>query len=146
MTFRGNVTLSPTFSLQAYMEPFVSAGRYDTFRRIDEPRAATFWDQFETFDSGQVIETDGAIELDFDGDGTGDLGLGNPDFTFLSFRSNLVLRWEYSLGSTMFLVWQHGRTGFNSEGRFDFGSNVSDLFKADFENVLLFKVNYWISP
>ncbi|MCH7490560.1 MAG: carbohydrate binding family 9 domain-containing protein [Gemmatimonadetes bacterium] len=146
MTFRGNVTLSPTFSLQAYMEPFVSVGRYDTFRRIDEPRAATFWDQFETFDSDQVIETDGAIELDFDGDGTGDLGLGNPDFTFLSFRSNLVLRWEYSLGSTMFLVWQHGRTGFNSEGRFDFGSNVSDLFKADFENVLLFKVNYWISP
>ena len=146
MTFRGNVTLSPTFSLQAYVQPFVSAGRYDAFRRIDTPRAATFWGQFEDFESNRVIETDGDIGLDFDQDGAADLDLGNPDFTFMSFRSNLVLRWEYSLGSTMFLVWQHGRTGSNSEGRFDFGSNVSDLFKADFENVLLFKVNYWISP
>ena len=146
MTFRGNVTLSPTFSLQAYVQPFVSAGRYEAFRRIDEPRAATFWDQFETFDNGQMIETDGEIELDFDRDGTGDMDLGNPDFTFLSFRSNLVLRWEYSLGSTVFLVWQHGRNGSNSEGRFDIGNNFSELFTSDFENVLLVKLNYWINP
>ena len=146
MTLRANVTLSPTFSLQTYVEPFVSAGRYESFRRVVSPRAARFWDQFEDFDDQQVIDTDGEIGLDFDRDGVADTDIGNPDFTFLSFRSNLVLRWEYSLGSTVFLVWQHGRTGFNSQGRFNVRSSLSDLFAADQENVFLLKVNYWISP
>ena len=88
-----------------------------------------------------MIDTDGEIGLDFDRDGVADTDIGNPDFTFLSFRSNLVLRWEYSLGSTVFLVWQHGRTGFNSQGRFDVRSSLSDLFAADQENVFLMKVN-----
>ncbi len=28
------------------------------------------------------------------------------DFETLSFRSNLVLRWEWRRGSTLFLIWQ----------------------------------------
>ena len=81
-----------------------------------------------------------------DTNGNADVNLGNPDFTFMSFQSNVVLRWEYKLGSTVFFVWQHGRRDFNRNGQFRLGSNVSNLFQADAENVLLFKVNYWISP
>ena len=28
------------------------------------------------------------------------------DFRILSFRSNFVLRWEWTAGSTLFLIWQ----------------------------------------
>jgi hypothetical protein len=71
--------------------------------------------------------------------------LANPDFTVLSLRSNVVLRWEYSLGSTLFLVWQHGRSGFDPDGRFRLGSRVGDLFEAPATNVLMIKLNYWLS-
>lgn len=148
MTFRGNLTLSPTFTLQAYVQPFVSTARYEAFRRVVAPRANTFWGQFEDFTADQIVRPgDGPVELDFDRDGATDLQFNEPDFTYLSFRSNVVLRWEYLLGSTVFLVWQHGRTGYMSgEGQFDLGNNLDELFRSDFENVFLVKLNYWISP
>jgi hypothetical protein len=73
------------------------------------------------------------------------VALANPDFTVLSFRSNVVLRWEYKLGSTIFLVWQHGRSGGDSDGRFRFGERLGDIFRSEGENVFLVKVNYWLS-
>ncbi len=146
MTLRGNVTFSPTLSLQLYAQPFVSAGRYEGFKRVAAPRAEPFLAQFEDFEGDRVIDNDGEISLDFDADGTPEVELDNPNFTFLSFRSNLVLRWEYNLGSTIFLVWQHGRSEDNHDGRFNFRSGVGDIFRADAENVLLLKVNYWINP
>ena len=85
------------------------------------------------------------MTIDVAGDGQPDVTLGNPDFTVLSFRSNVVLRWEYQLGSTIFLVWQHGRSGSDTDGRFRFGDRMGDLFRSPADNVLLVKVNYWLS-
>lgn len=146
MTFRGNLTFSPTLSLQLYAQPFLSSGRYERYRRVTDPRAEPFWAQFETFDDDQITVTDDELSIDVDRDGAGDVDLDVPDFTVLSFRSNVVLRWEYSLGSTLFLVWQHGRNEDTTDGRFRFGAGIGDLFRADAENVFLVKVNYWISP
>ena len=36
---------------------------------------------------------------------------GDPDFRFQEFRSNIVARWEYKPGSSLFVVWAQGRTG-----------------------------------
>ena len=37
---------------------------------------------------------------------------GNPGgFNVQEFRSNVVFRWEYRPGSTLFLVWSQGREG-----------------------------------
>lgn len=148
LTLRSNLTFSPTLSLQVYAEPFVSAGQYVGFKRVSEPKAAgPFLNQFEDLGPGRSArDTDGNVDLDITNDGMTDVTLGNPDFTFLSLRSNVVLRWEYLLGSTAFLVWQHGRSDFNDDGRFQFGSNIDDLFSAQAQNVFLLKINYWISP
>jgi hypothetical protein len=146
MTVRGNVTFSPTLSLQLYAQPFVSTGRYEGFKRVATAKVEPFLAQFENFEGDQVINDDGEISLDFDADGTAEVELDNPDFTFLSFRSNLVLRWEYNLGSTIFLVWQHGRSEDNTDRDFNLGSSFGKIFSAEAENVLLLKVNYWISP
>ena len=37
--------------------------------------------------------------------------LRNRDFNTLSFRSNVVLRWEWRTGSTLYVVWQQDRVG-----------------------------------
>lgn len=146
MTFRGNATFTPTLSLQLYAEPFVSSGRYEGFRQIADPRGAHFADRFDDFGPDRLLtDADGNVGIDLDRDGAVEIELDNPDFTFLSFRSNVVLRWEYKLGSTIFLVWQHGRTDFTSDGRFRLGSNLGSLFEAPQTNTFLVKVNYWLS-
>jgi hypothetical protein len=143
-TFRGNVTFTPTLSLQLYWEPFVSSGDYVGYKRVVDPRGAHFDDRFEVFDDEQVIDDDGDISVDIDRNGAADIELGNPDFTYLSFRSNAVVRWEYRPGSTIFLVWQHGRGDHDSNGRFDLGRGLSSLWDADGANTFVVKVTYWL--
>ncbi len=42
-------------------------------------------------------------------DGEDTFSFEREDFKALSFRSNVVLRWEWRPGSTLFLVWQMNR-------------------------------------
>src|SRR6185503_9651830 len=138
--------LAPTLTLQIWAQPFVSAGHYVDYKRVSNPRAARFADRLEVFGNDRLIRSpEGDVSVDLDRDGTADFDLGDPDFTYLSFRSNTVLRWEYRPGSTLFLVWQHGRSEGSSEGQFQLSQNLRDLFGASSENTLLVKVNYWIS-
>lgn len=143
--FRGNVTFTPTLSLQLYAEPFVSSGRYNEYKQVADPRAELYADRFDKFNDDRLIVDGTDVSVDLDRDGTADLGIGNPDFTFLQFRSNAVLRWEYRPGSALFVVWQHGRSGFNGDGRFDFSRGVGDLFRQPGENTFVVKLNYWFS-
>ncbi|HXV85647.1 MAG TPA: DUF5916 domain-containing protein, partial [Gemmatimonadales bacterium] len=146
MTFRGNLTFAPNLTLQVYTEPFISSGDYTGFKRASSPRAATFAERFDTFGPDRLMVQDGEVSVDLDRDGTADLDLGNPDFSYLSFRSNLVMRWEYAPGSSLFVVWQHGRSHYQADGRFRLGPSLNDLFgAAQASNTFLVKVNYWIS-
>ena len=71
-------------------------------------------------------------------------GFDNPDFNIRNFNSNAVLRWEYRPGSTLFVVWNQGRSDFAADGRFQLRNNASDLFRAPGTNVLLIKMSYWL--
>ncbi len=53
-----------------------------------------------------MVEPDGSLTVT---DGDSRFTLPNRDFNVLSFRSNLVLRWEWRLGSTLYVVWQQDR-------------------------------------
>jgi len=71
---------------------------------------------------------------------------GNPDFNNRSLRGNMVLRWEYEPGSTLFLVWsqnRHGSMGLD-EAEFRPLPSVRDSFTDDGEDVFLIKLNYWM--
>ncbi len=68
----------------------------------------------------------------------------NPDFSFMQFRSNLVFRWEYKLGSTLYFVWAHDKSGW--ESLFNPISDISgDLMGIQGNNVFMFKLNFWFS-
>jgi len=145
MRLRANVTFTPTMSLQVYVEPFYSAGQYLGVQRVLDPRAPRWTDRMQWLGAGEVQrDPDGNFLIDLNADNTTDLAIGNPDFSVTSFRSNVVLRWEYRPGSTIFLVWQQGRSGFSSDGRYRFGDATQSLFATQPENVFLVKVNYWL--
>jgi hypothetical protein len=69
----------------------------------------------------------------------------NPDFRFRSLRSNLVVRCEYKPGSTLFLVWNHGQSGYNTDPTFSVFDELGNLLRDDQRNTFLVKVNYWLS-
>jgi len=58
-----------------------------------------------------------------------------------------VLRWEYRPGSTLFVVWTQQRGGFFPvDPSFDVGRDFGrELLRDRPLNVLLVKLNYWMS-
>jgi hypothetical protein len=145
LTTRVNYTFSRDLSLQLYAQPFMSAGEYTEFRRVTDPKAAAFDERFHTFSDSEVAydapNRRYTATLD---DGTS-VRFGNPDFTVRSLRSNAVMRWEYRPGSTLFLVWSHGRSDRVGSGSFDFSRGVDDLWRLQGTNVLMVKLNYWLN-
>jgi hypothetical protein len=146
-TFRINYTINPELSVEYYGQPFVSAGRYSNFKKITDTDADEFSDRYHIFTNDEISfnSIDNKYIIDENSDGTEDYALGNPDFNFRQFRSNLVVRWEYSPGSTLYLVWSQGRTSFDSNGVFSYGSDMKDLFGIVPHNVFLLKFSYWFS-
>jgi|WetSurSiteA1Bulk_404760.scaffolds.fasta_scaffold00109_7 hypothetical protein len=146
-TFRVNFTLNPELSLEYYGQPFVSAGKYTNFSRITEPDADKYTDRYHIFSGSEISYSipDNLYSVDENTDGTDDYYIGNPDFNFRQFRSNLVLRWEYLPGSTLYLVWSQGRTSTESTGTFSYGNDMKELFSVVPHNVFLIKLSYWFS-
>jgi hypothetical protein len=56
-----------------------------------------------------------------------------------------VVRWQYSPGSSFYLVWSQARSGFSPDGRFDLRNDVDDLFGIHPHDVFLVKFNRWFS-
>ena len=143
LTFRVDLNLSPEFSVQYYGSPFVSRGSYSKFKRVTDPDAKEYEDRFSVFNSPQVIGN--MYGLDENNDLISDYFIGNPDFNFHQFRSNLVAKWEYRLGSFIYFVWSSERTGRTN----DAGASAGDSFKLIRNvfpnNIFLVKLNYWFS-
>jgi hypothetical protein len=142
-TFRINYTINPELSIEYYGQPFVSAGKYSAFKKITVPDADKFKNRFYEFTPAELTyDPSGSTYNVNDG---GIYSFGNPDFNFRQFRSNLVVRWEYLPGSTLYLVWSQGRTSSDSNGMFSYGTDMKDLFRSTPQNVFLIKFSYWFA-
>ncbi len=144
LTCRLNLSLTPDLSIQLYGQPFISSGGYSKFKRITDSRAQEYTDRFHSFTDDE-IEYDPAGEnysIDEDLDGVVDYSFGKPDFNFLQFRMNLVARWEYIPGSTLYVVWTQGRTDTLSLSDFSFTEGMQDLFSIHPHNIFLIKFSY----
>jgi len=153
---RLNVTFTPHLTLQLFAQPLLSAGEFVTYKQFSQ--AGT--DRFEPFEDGTADLTgararciggrtcrDGDTRfVDFQGDGVSDISFRERDFRVRSLRGNSVLRWEYRPGSTLFLVWQQGRY-FEDRAASDFrvGQEFGRLLGQQPNNVLILKMNYWLS-
>jgi len=146
-TFRINYTFTPELSLEYYGQPFVSAGTFSQFKRITDPHAEEFTNRYHVYEGDEISynEADNLYVIDENHDNISDYSFENPNFNFRQFRSNLVVRWEYLPGSTLFLVWSQGRTSTDSDGMFAYGSDMKTLFGTNPHNVFLLKFSYWFS-
>jgi len=143
---RLNYYFTPALSLQLYVEPFVASGEYGVPGFYAAPRTFRF-NRYGLGGStyGEDFST-GAITVDADGPGPSPTTtFPNPEFLIRSIRSNLVLRWEYRPGSTIFLVWNQSRFGFEDQPRFRLFNNLGRIFDDNMQNVLLVKANYYFS-
>lgn len=143
-SIRFNVNLSPDMTIQYWGQPFLFAGDFKDFKYAADSKSDEFYARFHKY-SSQEIQFDNennTYDIDDNIDGKTDYTIENPDFNFFQFRSNLVFRWEFIPGSTIFLVWSQGRTGSNELGNFNFKRGINDLYSVYPEDVALLKVSY----
>lgn len=112
LRFTGRLTynITPDLTLQYYGQPFITRPRYDHFAFVSSPLAKNFEDRFHVFNSNNISINNGQYRVDENGDGNTDYSFSKPDFNFVQFRSNFIVRWEYRAGSELYLVWSQGNT------------------------------------
>jgi hypothetical protein len=136
---RLNYTFKPDLGLEFYGEPFAASGRFDNFGELDAPRSRVRR-VYGTGGTQTAVEPDGSLTV---ADGAASFTLRNRDFNVRSFRSNLVLRWEWRPGSTLYVVWQQNRE--ESEVRTE-RIGLGDLFgslRSTGDNIFAIKTTFW---
>jgi hypothetical protein len=142
MTTRVNWILSPRMSLQAYIQPLVSVGDYEEFKELARPRTFDFL-RYGTEAGTLARPAGGGYQADPDGPGPAPaFSFSDPNFNFKSLRVNLVFRWEWRLGSTLYVVWTQQRENSDNPGHLRLGRDAADLLQAPADDVLLVKVSY----
>ncbi|MFN8258951.1 MAG: DUF5916 domain-containing protein [Bacteroidales bacterium] len=144
LTVRIDLNITPDLTLQYYGAPFISAGDYSELKKITDSHADDYKSRFYTF-SGNEISYDSENNLYniFESGGAEpDYFVDNPNFNFKEFRSNLVLRWEYTPGSLIYVVWAQGKNQFDSYGNFDYLHDMKNLFSQAGGNTFLIKISH----
>lgn len=139
---RLDYTINPNLSIQYYGQHFISRGRYKDFKYVTNPVAERLTERFQLYDSNQINLSGNDFQVDENRDGTMDYSFSNPDFSYVQFNSNLVLRWEYIPGSELFLVWSQGvkSSVSSSDGLFE-GFETGILDERP-QNIFLLKATY----
>jgi len=146
-SLRVSFNLSPDLTLQYWGQPYVASGKYYDYKMISDPLAERQSDRYWTY---TPVQTEYDIEanryyIDEDNSGTSDYSFGNNNFNYQFWLSNLVIRWEYDPGSSVYIVWSQSRNFYNGSGRLDYFNDLGDLFNKDNNiphNVFLIKFSY----
>jgi hypothetical protein len=146
-SLRINFNLSPDLTFQYWGQPFVASGNYYDYKYISNPLAADYKCRFHVYTDNQISSGENGYNIDEQPDGTTgyDYSFDNKNFNFQQFLSNLVLRWEYNPGSSVYLVWNQTRDGYNPSGMLEYFDDMGDLFnhkKNKPNNVFLIKFSY----
>jgi len=109
-TGRLSYNITPDLTVQYYGQPFITRPRYSQFAYVSNALAKNLDQRFTVFTPNQLSLNNDTYSVDENRDGITDYSFGKPDFNFVQFRSNLIVRWEYRPGSELYLVWSEGNT------------------------------------
>jgi Domain of unknown function (DUF5916)/Carbohydrate family 9 binding domain-like len=145
-TLRLNYNITPDLTIQYYGQPFITRPLYKNFGYVVDPLNHEYAARFHRYAASDISFADGAYSVDEDGDGTNDYSFSNPDFNFVQFRSNFVVRWEYIAGSELYLVWSQSSQP-DGDVFSDIGSNLGqslldNAFGDKARNIFLVKCTY----
>lgn len=138
---RVNYAITPDLTLETYLEPFASSGRFYDFGELPEPRSHDL--RYYGTDGTTISAPDAQGRRQVT-DGASSFTISNADFNVRSFRSNMVVRWEWRPGSTLFVVWQQNRSETDASGRHVRPQAVWDALSARGTNFFAIKMNYWL--
>ena len=127
-TGRLSYNITPDLTIQYYGQPYLSRPTYRQFAYVVDAMADKYANRFLRYSANQISENNGNYLVDENRDGITDYSFGKPDFNFVQFRSNMVIRWEYRPGSEFFVVWSEGNTSDN------FNDLQSPVFNSLFNN------------
>jgi len=128
-TVRATYTFTPRLSLTTYSQLFFSSGHYAELAGFAAARAGR----------GTLVHRDELTALPF-----GRTSIANPDFESAALNANVVLRWEYMLGSTLFLVYTRTQSPNIQLGPGQRGSiDISNLGRAPAVDTILIKLTYF---
>jgi len=125
LTLRSNILFDKDRSLQIYLQPFLTYGDYRDASWLASPAS---------------------YHLRPYGDDA-----SRYDFAYGAVNLNVVYRWEYRPGSTLFLVWTHTKNRYEERATSADPAGWSHDFNATFPfrtepgNTLLAKFSYWFS-
>ncbi len=144
-SFRINLNLSPNLTIQYWGQPFLATGRYYDHKYILNPMADSYGNRFQTYSQSQLSLDGGQYKIDETLNGTTDYSFDKSDFNVQQFLSNLVVRWEYSPGSSVYLVWSQTRSSYDNSGNLNLSDDLGNLFNTEDNkphNVFLLKFSY----
>lgn len=144
LTGRAIYAFSPSLTLELYAQPFVSAGRYDAFEAVADPRAPRVGDRVVRLTPDQ-LQYDRQTRRYTVVRGGNQALFDDPSFNAKSLNANAVLRWQFHPGSTLFVVWSQQRSIDGADGSFELSRDASQLFAAPASNTLLIKLSYLMS-
>jgi hypothetical protein len=142
LTLRFNYNVTPDISIQYYGSPFISSGSYSDFKRAANTHSSDMNNRYHTFTGAEIAYDKSAGRYNVLDD-INSYSFNQPDFSFREFRSNLVARWEYRPGSTIYLVWETNRRSRDNAYFSSLNHNLNDLFSIGPTNVIMVKLSYW---
>ena len=116
LTGRAGYNFTRDMSIQIYAQPYNSTGEYKEYIELAKPESYKF----------KIYEPE-----------------DNYDFNWTSMNFNLVYRWEYAPGSTIFIVWNRGMSQDEETSNFDHMYNYRKMMYAEPEDIFMVKVNKW---
>ena len=142
-SLRVNYIITPNLSIQYWGQPFLASGKYNEFKRITDSRANKYTDRFSLLNGNELIYLNSdEIYRVSDPSGNQLYTFDQPDFNVKEFLSNMVVRWEYLPGSTIYLVWSQTRDQSVSNGNFNLYKDLTKLFDEKAHNIFLLKISF----
>ncbi len=125
VTLRSSILFDRNNSLQLYLQPFLTRGNYTNATWLATP---------DSYDLRPY-----------------DIDASQFDFDYGAVNLNLVYRWEYRPGSTLYLVWTHSKMRYEQRngaaGGGDWNNDFDPAFPFGVEpgNTFMAKISYWFS-
>lgn len=143
VTGRVSFAFSPALTVQVYAQPFLSSGYFLRPAEVSRPLARRASERTRPLGPGAAEVSADGERVTYSTSG-GQATTDNPDFSIAKLNANVVTRWEYRTGSTIYLVWSQGRSEEAHRGTTPLTSLNRDLWRAPTTNVLLVKVAHYV--
>jgi hypothetical protein len=145
LSLRVNYNVTPDLSVQYWGQPFLAAVDYSKFKMVTNPKDGSYSNRFSFYNDDQLLYNNDQNKyfVDENADGSTDYSFSNPDMGNNAFLSNLVVRWEFRPGSSVYLVWSQTRKHSEEYGGFEVWDSVDNLFSSKKPyDVFLIKFSY----